>query len=223
MKQIVLALMLALLLPCAALAQTDENPCSPDSPAASASATQLSKKSFGGFNLDLPVSGTLETPASPGWEEDEQVIFNWFGDEGSPVVLIQCRVDSFEDELQQPAYDIFCDTLLANWLNDDANYTVTEPPKPPNDTTPRRTRNKLGTHNWNLITIDDHSDADGGRIYYSIFCTWNGPDIYTISFYYLSPITKSDTSVKDFGKPILESFRVSGEGSEAAAPAAEEE
>ena len=221
MKQLAFALLLALALPIVALAQTDENPCSPDSPPAENTGPGLTTRNFGGFAIDLPGSGTLETPASPDWDEDEQVIFNWFGDEGDPVVLIQCRVDSFEDDLQQDAYDIFCDTLLSNWLGDDASYTVMEPPKPPSEDTPRRTRNNIGTHNWNLITIDDHSDINGGRIYYSIFCTWNGPDIYTISFYYLNPLTKEDTSVKDFGKPILASFRVAGEGKpDAEAPAA---
>ncbi|MCB1187811.1 hypothetical protein KDL29_11655 [bacterium] len=213
MKKLLIVMLLALALPFAARAQEDEAAAPEETPAAPVKAAEYARQSFGNFSLELPKHGTLKRPGDADWKEEEQVVFNWFGDKDDPIVLIQCRVDSFEDELEQSAYDIFCDTLLSNWLNSDDNYTVLDPPLPRSEGEPRRTRSMLGTHTWNLIQIDDHSDANGGKIYYSIFCTYSGRDIYTISFYYLNPMTKEDTRVKDFGKPLLESFRIAGEGS----------
>lgn len=211
MYKLMFALLAALVLPFAAYAQQEAEELPAEEMEAPDMETVYVNRDFGSFSLDLPTGGTLETAASPDWEEDEQVVFNWFGAEGDPIVLVQARVDSFETELTQEAYDIFCDTLLSNWLNDEANYTVLDPPVPAMEDEPRRKRNQLGTHTWNLIQIDDHSDANGGQIYYSIFCTYSGNDIYTLSFYYLTPMTPQDTAVRDFGTPILESFRIAGE------------
>ncbi len=212
MHKLILALLLALALPFAAHAQDDSPEAAPEQ-ATPGVAVEYASRSFGSFSLDLPTHGTLYTPASEDWDEEEQVIFNWFGNEDDPIVLIQCRVDSFEGDLGQEAYDIFCDTLLSNWLNSEDSYSVLNPPRPKMEGDPRRLRSQLGSHTWNLIEIDDHSDANGGRIYYSIFCTYLGSDIYTLSFYYLDPMTKEDTRVKDFGKPLLESFSIAGEAS----------
>ena len=213
MKKLVIALLMVLVLPIVALAQDAETPAEETVTQSSQGGVNYAKRSFGNFSLDLPTHGTLKTPASSDWDEEEQVVFNWFGDEDDPIVLIQCRVDSFEGELGQDAYNIFCDTLLSNWLNEEDNFTVLDPPAPRMEGDPRRTRSQLGTHVWNLIQIDDHSDANGGRIYYSIFCTYSGTDIYTISFYYLQPMSKENPAVKEFGKPLLENFRIAGEQS----------
>ncbi|MEZ5336919.1 MAG: hypothetical protein R3F46_01535 [bacterium] len=220
MKKLTLIMLLVLALPFAALAQEDDPaPAAEDSPAveestpAPAGNVSYARRSFGNFSLELPSHGSLMTPGSDDWNEEEQVVFNWFGSESDPIVLIQCRVDSFEDPLEQSAYDIFCDTLLSNWLNAEDSFTVLDPPLPRVEGQARRTRSTLGTHVWNLIQIDDHSDVNGGKIYYSIFCTYSGKDIYTLSFYYMDPMTKEDTRVRDFGKPLMESFRINGEGS----------
>ena len=128
MYKLMFALLAALVLPFAAYAQQEAEEVPAEEMEAPDIETVYVNRDFGGFSLDLPSGGTLETAASPDWEEDEQVVFNWFGADGDPIVLVQARVDSFETELTQEAYDIFCDTLLSNWLNDEANYTVLDPP-----------------------------------------------------------------------------------------------
>lgn len=154
-----------------------------------------------GFAVDLPDSGSVENAESEGWDEDTEVAFNWYGAEGDPVLLIQARMDSIGGEeaieIDAEAFGVFCDTLLESWTEDPERYTVVKGNEP---LTIREVP-------WNMIEVEDRSDADV-TVYYSVFSTYSGTSIYTISLYYLVPV---NDAIQDFGGPVLASFALTGD------------
>ena len=198
MKSILLSLLLLLALPLAALAQEGEPaPAAPQSPdTAEVNLDDYSKFSSTpfGFSVLLPKSGTISQPGDPSWDEADEIAFSWFGAETDPVVLIQGRVDEFETTLDADTFKAFCDELEGHWSRDDTKYKVLS--KDP--------ALAVGSHTWNLLQIEDTSNAEG-RVYYSVFSTYVGKNIYTISLYYLEPV---NASIQNFGKPVLQGFSI---------------
>lgn len=161
-----------------------------------------------GFKVDLPDSGTISDPSSDGWDKEQQVAFQWVGGADDPVRMIQGRVDSFGKELDEDSFNMFCSALLQNWSSDEKFFTVTTANKP----------TRFGDNVWNLIEVEDRSnvtkasaDEGGGTkgqtVYYSVFSTYAGDKIYTITLYYLEPL---GDEVKDLGEPIMRSFAATG-------------
>lgn len=147
----------------------------------------------GSFSLDLPPGGEVLTPDSEGWDNEPEVAFEWYGADSDPVTLIQGRVDDLGAEIDEETFGVFCSALLENWSADGDKYEVV-------------TSNKsmpIGGRKWNLIEISDSSDEET-RVYYSVFSTYSGTKIYTISLYYLKPLSNA---VQDFGKPVIQSFK----------------
>jgi hypothetical protein len=168
-----------------------------DGPAASAPTAQYERHEFTGYGcaLDLPAGGELKLPDSPGWSAEPQVAGEWYGPAGVPVALIQLRVDTMDEPLNAEAFATFCGTLLGNWNDDPAKYTVITANEELTE----------GQFTWNLIEVEDKSGTDGFSVYYSVFSTYAGSKIYTVSMYYLQPI---DDSVSAFGAPVLKSFKL---------------
>ena len=157
---------------------------------------EYERHEFTGFGcaLDLPVGGELSQPGSAGWDAEPQVAAMWSGAAGAPVALIMVRVDTMDQPLNAAAFTTFCDTLLGNWTDDPEKFTVI-------------TSNEElaeGQFTWNLIEVEDMSAADT-PVYYSVFSTYAGSKIYTLSMYYLRPI---DDSVSEYGAPVLKSFEL---------------
>ena len=156
-----------------------------------------------GFSLVLPDSGTLTIPGSADWKEDPAVAFEWRGGADDPVVLIQGRVDRFNEvALDAATFDAFCNTLLQNWSEDPAKYKVVT----------RNRRFEIAPFTWNLIEVEDYTKGTqpGQLVSYSVFCTYQADAIYTLTMYYLTPVaTGSEVStVQEFGKPVLYSLNV---------------
>lgn len=156
-----------------------------------------------GFRLDLPDTGVIRTPADEGWDKEDQIAFEWLGAADDPVRMIQARVDSFGKELDEESFELFSGALLQNWAGDEQSFTV-------------MTSNKelrFGDHIWNLIEVEDRTNAprgplanaggEGRTVYYSVFTTFAGDNLYTITMYYLQPVSKE---VETLGVPILKSF-----------------
>ena len=154
-----------------------------------------------GFAVDMPDSGVITSPDDEGWDNDEQVAFEWIGGPDDAVVMIQTRVDSFGEELDAESFELFCTALMQNWSGDEDKFTITTA----NKSLPFEGRA------WNLIEVEDSSnlnelEEDGGSmVYYSVFSGYAGENIYTISFYYLAPV---DTPVEALASPILKSFKL---------------
>lgn len=158
-------------------------------------------------------------------DEDPEVAFTWYRSEDEPVVLIQGRVDKFETELDAETFRIFCETLLANWSGDNAIVSHSESTvqsqgdKTTVDTKTTIRSGSAGKYTvvtanekldlnglvWNLIEVEDASDSSGTMVYYSVFSTFAGSNIYTISMYYLEPVSDS---VQEFGFPVLDGFKL---------------
>jgi hypothetical protein len=146
-----------------------------------------------GCALSLPAGGELKLPGSPAWSADPQVAGMWYGPQGAPVAMIMLRVDTMDQPLNAAAFGTFCDTLLGNWKDDTALYSVT-------------TANEsltTGQFSWNLIEVEDKSGAE--PVYYSVFATYAGAKIYTISMYYMHP---TDDPVAKYGMPVVSSFKL---------------
>jgi hypothetical protein len=169
-----------------------------------------------GFSVDLPSSGSVEDPKSQNWKEDPEVAFFWYGSAGDPVVMIQGRMDSFDTDLDAETFKVFCQTLLDNWAGEADNPPVD--PAAPADAAPKDSGGKKPYHivtaneelpindmTWNLIEIADSSDPEGTPVYYSVFSTYAGKKIYTLSMYYLSPVSDE---IQSFGFPVLNSFKL---------------
>lgn len=196
--------LLILALPLCALAQEQEA-----APAPKAAYTDYSAAGFG-FALKLPSGGTIEDPTTEGWAEEPEVAFSWYsatdqsGKPKDPVVMIQARVNSFGTEIDPESFAVFCEDLLGYWKADTAKYTVVTG----NESVP------MGNTKWNVIEIEDASDQNG-KIYYSVFSTYAGDSIYTVTLYYLAPV---NDSVRNFGAPVLQGFKLTAP--KPAAPAA---
>ncbi len=159
-------------------------------------ATKYEHYDFGNFgcSLSLPAGGELKLPDNPGWDAEPQVAGMWQGPAGAPVALIMLRVDTMDQPLNAAAFATFCDTLLSNWSDDAEKYSVI-------------TSNEALVEDqftWNLIEVEDKSAAES-PVYYSVFSTYAGAKIYTISMYYLRPI---DDAVSEYGAPVLQSFKL---------------
>jgi hypothetical protein len=127
------------------------------------------------------------------WAEQPEVAFDWYGDENDPVFMIQARVDDLGTPIDSDTYKAFCDSMLEAWSNNTANYSVYTA----NQAVP------IGDVTWNLIEIADSSGKDG-KVYYSVFSTYRGAKTYTITFYYLRPVSEA---VRDFCEPVLRGFQ----------------
>jgi hypothetical protein len=204
MRFCLLALCLTML-PLAAVAQEAEEPA-PGAEETTAAQTAYSPYVADGygFSIELPDSGAISVPGEDGELQDESVAFEWTGAEDDPIVLIQGRVDRFDVVLDPDTFDVFCATLLENWQGDSENYKVVTA----ND------RITIDDFVWNLIEIEDASHADGEMVYYSVFSTYAGSTIYTISMYYLEPVSEG---IQEFGIPVLYGFRLA-EGTAAEEP-----
>ena len=107
------------------------------------------------------------------------------------------RVDSFESVLVDDTFKAFCDTLLEMWSGDPERYTVV-------------TANKIlpiNERNWNLIEVEDLSGGEDHAVHFSVFSTYAGEAIYTISMYYLEPLSRE---VQEFGIPVIYGFGLTG-------------
>ena len=209
--------------PCAALAQGEEDGDAVENgESADESDATYSKyvaKGFG-FSIALPDTGVVLDPDSEDWQREDDVAFEWVGARGErPIVLIQGRVDELGTEIDNNAFMGFCSALLANWSKDADAYTVVtkseyldvqNSEEEPSITTASEEEFaeallKIGATPWNLVEIVDSSDTGGTMVYYSVFSTFSGESIYTITFYYLEPV---NSVVRDFGLPVLEGFRL---------------
>lgn len=194
MARLYLAVLLVLL-PQFALAQ-DDAPANEDATAAPISDieyAQYESVDFG-FSLELPADGTIHDQGSEDWDKDAAVAFEWLGGEDSPVALIQGRVDRFETKLDEYTFEVFCDTLLENWSDED-RFTIY--------TSNRRIN--IAPMTWNLIEVEDNSNTSGQKVYYSVFSMFSGQTIYTVSMYYLTPISET---IQEFGIPVVYSFKL---------------
>lgn len=228
MLRISLALILALL-PVLALAQGDA-PQPAETPSAAAPAYRDYAAGSFGFAVQLPATGTIEDPSTAGWSEDPEVAFDWYYGGDEPIVLIQGRVDKFEVPLDDETFKLFCDTLLKNWAGDTGTPVVESQTNTHSTVTPQgdvdshsTTTSKLAIESgkykvltanepldingqkWNLIEVADSSDPQGTKVYYSVFSTYSGNQIYTISMYYLEPVSDK---VQQFGFPVLDGFKL---------------
>jgi len=188
-----LALVLAML-PVLALAQGDAAQPAETQPAAAVAYRDYVAGDFG-FAIKLPATGTIEDPSTSGWSEDPEVAFDWYYGGEEPIVLVQGRVDKFETELDDETFKVFCDTLLSNWTTDTEKYAVVTSNEPLD----------LNGAKWNLIEVADSSDPEGTKVFYSVFSTYAGSQIYTVSMYYLEPVSDK---VQQFGFPVLDGFKL---------------
>jgi len=202
MKTIILALV-ACILPVLAYAA--------DAPAAPATGKYVpyTAQNFG-FSVSVPETGTIAAPGSDGWDREAEVAFEWYGADTDPVKLIMARVDDAGAPLDDKSFKAFTDELLSYW----------SPSKPAagapgtNDTAATGNTSfevlntadnlQIGNRTWNLIEVKDKSDPKT-TVYYSVFSTWDGSKIYTLTFYYLTPTMDQ---VQKFGTPVLLGFKV---------------
>jgi hypothetical protein len=148
-----------------------------------------------GFTVDLPDSGVVASPGSEDWDINEkEVAFEWYGGDQDPIVLIQGRVDDLGSAIDAGTFQIFSDTLLENWSSDPEKFNVTN----------SANNLKIGNQTWNLIEVEDFSEGTNSKVYYSVFSTYVGSRIYTISLYYLQPVSDS---IRDYGKPVMQGFK----------------
>lgn len=146
-----------------------------------------------GFSLSLPLLGGVTNPQSDNWKEEPEVAFEWSA-ENAPVVLMTGRVDTMDVELNDERFKVLCDTMLDTWRADKEHIKIES----------SQDNLTINNNKWNLIEIADSSSADG-TVYFSVFTTYRGSKVYTVSMYYLQPV---DKIVRDFGKPVLQSFTI---------------
>ncbi len=197
LRALLALLILGLLaLPFSALAQGDDTAAAPETappaPTVSGGYTRYSAQGYG-FALALPSNGDVRNPQSADWQEDPEVAFEWTA-ENAPIVLITGRVDTMDVELNDERFKVLCDTMLSTWEEDKEHIKVVADE---NNLT-------INNYEWKLIEIADSSSADG-TVYFSVFTTYRGNKVYTVSMYYLQPV---DKIVRDFGKPVLQGFSI---------------
>ena len=162
-----------------------------------------------GFGVNVPDSGTIAAPGSEGWDREAEVAFEWYGDDTDPVKLIMARVDDAGAALDEGSFRAFTDELLGYWApahpasGNDAE-TGDQPASDDFEVLNTADNLKIGGKTWNLIEVADRSDPQT-TVYYSVFSTWEGTKIYTLTFYYLKPTMEQ---VQNFGKPVLQGFKV---------------
>lgn len=162
-----------------------------------------------GFAVNIPDTGTVAGPGSPNWDREDEVAFEWYGADSDPVRLIMARVDDAQAALDEQSFRAFTDELLSYWSpahpaggKDDAGGDT--PASSDFEVLNTADNLKIGGKTWNLIEVADRSDPQT-TVYYSVFSTWEGTKIYTLTFYYLKPTMEQ---VQDFGKPVLQGFKV---------------
>jgi hypothetical protein len=185
---------LLLLLPAQAQAQGDEAAGGSPAGAQSSGGYRNYQASGFGFGLSLPQIGDITNPQSPGWAEAAEVAFEW-SSENTPVVLITGRVDTMDMELNEERFKVLCDTMLDTWKEDGENIDVVA-------TQPNL---QINNNKWNLIEIADKSSGENNMVHFSVFTTYRGTKVYTITLYYLTPVSDS---VREFGKPVLQGFSI---------------
>ncbi|MCC7477471.1 hypothetical protein IT575_03340 [bacterium] len=188
------ALLLAglLALPISAWAQGGEDSAAPAAAVPTGGYTRYSAEGYG-FALALPGGGAVRNPQSGDWQEDPEVAFEWTA-ENTPIVLITGRVDTMDVELNDERFKVLCDTMLDTWKQDAEHIRIET----------SQDNLVINNYKWNLIEIADSSSADG-TVYFSVFTTYRGNKVYTVSMYYLQPV---DKLVRDFGKPVLQGFSI---------------
>jgi hypothetical protein len=162
-----------------------------------------------GFAVNVPDSGTIAAPGSDKWDRDPEVAFEWYGGEGDPVKLIMARVDDAGAALDDASFRAFTDELLSYWspahpAAGKDSETGNTPASDDFEVLNTADNLKIGGRTWNLIEVADRSDEQT-TVYYSVFSTWDGTKIYTLTFYYLNPTMEQ---VQNFGKPVLSGFKV---------------
>jgi hypothetical protein len=161
-----------------------------------------------GFTVSVPDSGSIARPGSDGWDREEEVAFEWYGDGTDPVKLIMARVDDAGATLDEASFRAFTDELLSYWsprrpAGDSAEDADDAPASSNFEVINTADNLVIGGRKWNLIEVEDKSDKQT-TVYYSVFSTWEGSKIYTLTFYYLQP---SMEQVQTFGKPVLQGFK----------------
>jgi hypothetical protein len=162
-----------------------------------------------GFAVNVPSTGTVAGPASADWDRDDEVAFEWYGADSDPVKLIMARVDDAGATLDEASFRAFTDELLSYWAparaaSADGGETGGTPSSDDFEVLNTADNLKIGGKTWNLIEVADKSDP-ATTVYYSVFSTWDGSKIYTLTFYYLTPTMEQ---VQTFGKPVLQGFKV---------------
>jgi hypothetical protein len=165
------------------------------SPAASGAQSYRSYSAAGfGFQLSLPSSGTIDSPATEGWKEDASTAFIWYAGGREPIRKIVGRADTFGAKIDAEAFKSFCDALLEQWGTDETKHRVL-------------TKNKVissGGVNWSVIEIEDPTADGKGKVYYSVFITYSSDNVYVVTFYYDRP---SSSEIQAFGQPVLAGFK----------------
>ncbi len=161
------------------------------------------------FAVNLPNGGTVAHKGSEGWDRDAEVAFEWYGGSSDPVKLIMARVDDAQAALDDASFRAFTDELLSYWTPKRAaagDAEGTDPPPAVSDFDVINTADNLmiGGRQWNLIEVKATTDKKT-TVYYSVFSTWDGSKIYTMTFYYLQPTMEQ---VQVFGKPVLQGFQI---------------
>lgn len=199
-----LPLLLALwTLPLWALAEGDDAPDQGAADSAAAEADDSAPVNAGGyqkynadgygFSLSLPKNGDVANSQTANWQEEPEVAFEWTNND-APVVLITARVDTMDVELNDERFKVLCDTMLDTWKADTENIKIES----------SQSNLTINNNKWNLIELSDSSNKDG-TVYFSVFTTYRGSKVYTVSMYYLHSV---DRVVRDFGKPVLQNFTI---------------
>lgn len=187
----VLIALIVVLLPAWALAQ--------DAAVAPKAATYRDYFATGfGFHISLPSTGTIESPSTEGWKEDAGTAFIWWSGGAEPIGKIVGRTDSFGTTVDAAAFKLFCDALLEQWSQNESQHKLL-------------TKNKLeksGNMTWNLIEAEDPTQDGKGKMYYSVFITYSGDSIYTLSMYYDHA---PDSAIQAFGAPVIAGFKPVGD------------
>jgi len=213
-RRYLLAWLIVLLLPFGAMAQdepvaAEDASAAPAEGAAAAEAAAMPAATYtrynvpnSDFSVELPDGGIITDPSDPGWNEMPATVFKWEATGDEPINLIMGRVDTFKSEVDDLTFNIVCGTMLEGWEEDkEAIQVVTA-----NESLRIKADDAAGGEQvWNLIEIADHSNPEGRTVYYSVFSTYAGENIYTIMMYYLKPV---DAITRNFGGPVVRKFRL---------------
>lgn len=152
-----------------------------------------------GFSIELPSSGVVLDPSSADWNQEESVAFIWEAGGGEPIQLILGRADSFDAPVDEMTFTIVCGTMLESWQDEPANYTIITANEKLTTTAGPGKPERV----WNLIEIADTSHAEGKAVHYSMFTTYAGNSVYSVTMYYMEPVS---ATIREFGIPVIYSF-----------------
>ena len=212
MNRSLVVLLMALAIPLAALAQdtdpgeesgepeTSVTETTADDQAATGDYMRYEAADFG-FSIELPGSGFVSDPADPEWNQEEAVAFIWEAGSDEPIQLILGRVDTFDAPVDEMTFSIVCGTMLESWEDEPSNYRII--------TANEKLTTSAGVgrpeREWNLIEIADTSHAEGKAIHYSMFTTYAGSSVYSVTMYYMEPV---NATIREFGIPVIYSFEL---------------